>query len=136
MAGRDRGGLNNEPVTATGRERDMRCAEVRAALPAYEAQEHAPSMRRHLTGCHACRTQLERYEMLATGLRDLAAAPLEPPTGLLPALVAIPAENNFRGVRGHVVRNRLAYAGGLAVAAAGITGAALLRGRTRRLAAA
>ena len=121
----------------------MSCSEVREALPAYARDGYSSlSLRRHLAECPSCRAELARYERLLGSLSGLADSPLEPPPGLLQALVRIPAEASLRqtllwrggAMTGHVARNRLAYLGGLGVALAGAAGAAVWRTRTRRVA--
>ncbi|MGI8774562.1 MAG: anti-sigma factor family protein [Actinomycetota bacterium] len=114
----------------------MRCNEAREMLPAYvKGEGETLSLRRHLTGCGPCSTELVRYQALTDGLRSLAAARAQVPAGLKPALLAIPTERAHRAasVKTHVTRNRTKYAGGLAVA---VVGAAIWASRGRRAAAA
>ena len=111
----------------------MRCAEVREVLAAYERPADADlAVRRHLAGCAGCRRELERYENLRDAVSSLTRSTMDIPDGLTAKLVAIPAnERLVDSVRGHVVRHRAAYLGGLAAAVAG-TGAVLWRVRSRR----
>ncbi len=117
----------------------MKCIEVREALPAYVTREGAAmlAVRRHLAGCRDCRAELTRYESLVTGLGSLRREGVEPPPGLLAELQAIPgSQTRVTAVRSHVLRNRRAYVGGLAVAAVGAGAVELWRTRRTRLAAA
>ena len=69
-----------------------------------------------------------------TALGSLEAMTVEPPSGLMHSLAAIPSsQGRLDAVRTHVARHRRGYVGGVSVAAAGIAGALLLR---RRLVAA
>jgi anti-sigma factor RsiW len=122
------------------READMGCSEVRAALPAYARDGYTSlAMRRHLTGCAACKAELARYEKMLASLGELAEAPLQAPPGLLDKLVRIPADAGLSqtllwragAMSAHLARNRAAYVGGLAVALAGAAGTAVLRSRLR-----
>lgn len=116
---------------------EMSCLEIREMLPAF-AGEHEESleMRRHLAHCPECRAEFERYRELVTDLGVLATKPVEPPAYLVASLKAIPETDRSRvaAMRKHVVKNRNAYAGGVAVALLG-AGAALWRAK-RRVAAA
>lgn len=116
----------------------MKCEEIKEMLPAYSDEQRATlEIRRHLSRCPECRADVDRYEALAGGLRALAVTTAEPPARLLSALVGIPLERTpLDHARTHVVRNRKRYLGGLAGAAAVVGTAALLRTKTRRLAAA
>lgn len=124
----------------------MRCEEVREALPAYMNTDGIElRVRRHLSRCPDCQTELARYEALMGGLRTLQTVTAEPPAGLFGALVDIPARaSRLRGARvraesarDHVARNRSAYIStGVAVALAGAVSAALWRSRARRVATA
>ena len=113
----------------------MRCEEVREMLPAYAGGPDATlSVRRHLAKCADCRSEAERYEDLQVSLTAMRAESIVPPPQLLRSLLDIPEGRISRvdNVRTHVVRNKNAYAGGLAVAAIGAAGAALWRSRSRR----
>lgn len=113
----------------------MRCEEIREMLPAYSRGEGTLVVRRHLARCADCRAELVRYETLATSLTALRHSPSEPPVGLLAALEAIPSGvNRVDQVRGHLTRNRKAYAGGVAVALVGAAAAGAAVWRSRRLA--
>jgi anti-sigma factor RsiW len=113
----------------------MRCEEVREMLPAYAGGPDATlSVRRHLAKCDACRAEADRYDALQSSLTAMRAESIVPPPHLLRSLLDIPEGRTSRvqDVRGHVIRNKNAYAGGLAVAAAGVAGAALWKSRSRR----
>lgn len=113
----------------------MRCEEVREMLPAYAGgPDTTLSVRRHLAKCPACRLEADRYEDLHGSLASLSAQSIVPPPQLLRSLLDIPhgPASRVASVRIHVVRNRNAYAGGLAVAAVGAAGAALWKTRSRR----
>lgn len=118
-------------------DRQPTCAEIREELPAY-VKDRAGSLavRRHLSRCPDCRTELARYDSLVELLGGLELHTAEPPPGLAVALAAIPAgAGRVESLRTHVTRNRRAYLGGAAVVVAGAAGAALLQ-RRRRLATA
>jgi anti-sigma factor RsiW len=122
---------------------DPTCADLAAALPALmddEARGGASGMplalRRHLSRCPECTSELETYRALRTATAGLVNATATPPPGLRDALVAIPSgATRLEDVRSHLARHRGAYVGGLAVAL-GATGAALWRSRRRGLATA
>ena len=115
----------------------MRCEEIRELLAAYEPeQQPSLAIRRHLASCPGCRAEVEAYQDLATGLRDMRHSTVEVPPALTSVLEAIPSEVGVVDkARTHVARNRAAYVGG-AVALAGALGATVWRVRSRRLAAA
>lgn len=114
----------------------MRCEEIQEMLPAYAKGDGSLNVRRHLARCADCREELKRYEDLAASLSALRGTHAEPPRDLLPALIAIPSSaNRVDQVKTHLVRNKKAYAGGLAVAIVGAAGAALVKNRRRPLAA-
>jgi anti-sigma factor RsiW len=117
---------------------ELTCAEVRETLPAY-ARRNEPSLavRRHLSRCPHCSTEMARYRTLMSSLKGLEARTPEPPEGLVEVLIRIPSEaRRIDVVRVHVARNRRVYAGGAAVALAGAAGAALWQVRKHRAAAA
>lgn len=116
----------------------MNCAEVREGLPSHVKDgESSLVVRRHLSRCPGCRSELARYEELMDGLASLASATVDPPVGLHAALVAIPEQAaRLQGARQHIARNRAAYVGGVAVALAGAGSALLWRTRRHRPAAA
>ena len=115
----------------------MRCSEVREVLPAYlKDGDVSLAVRRHLSRCDECTTELARYEALMNGLGSLEVVASEPPPELRAQLIAIPQRDRVAAVRHHVTRNRHAYVGGAAVALAGAVGAALWAGRRRRVATA
>ncbi|MGH2730915.1 MAG: anti-sigma factor family protein [Actinomycetota bacterium] len=109
----------------------MTCAEMREAMPAYVRDgEQSLAARRHLARCADCKAELARYELLLGTLGDLATTTVEPPPNLAQSLAAIPSHTGPLGtVREHVTRNRNAYLGGVAIAAAGAAGAAVWRRR-------
>jgi hypothetical protein len=109
----------------------MRCAEMHEAMPAYVRDgEQSLAARRHLARCADCKAELARYELLLGTLGDLATTTVEPPANLALTLATIPAHGGpLDTVREHVARNRSVYLGGVAIAAAGAAGAALLRRR-------
>jgi anti-sigma factor RsiW len=111
---------------------EMRCEEVREALPAYaRAGDASLGVRRHLSGCPGCTEELKRYETMLDALGALRSETIPVPVGLVQSLKAIPAnETRLQNARTHVVRHRRAYFGGLAVAAVG-AGAILWRSRLR-----
>lgn len=113
----------------------MKCAEVREELPAYvRGEQPSLAIRRHLSTCEGCREENARYESLTSVLGSLESMRVEPPSGLMHSLAAIPSnQGRVDAVRTHVARHRRRYVGGASVAAAGIAGALLLR---RRLVAA
>ncbi len=114
----------------------MKCAEIREVLPAYADDPEATlAVRRHLSRCPDCKAELAAYDELLDGLADLRAVAVEVPPGLARSLAAIPRRGGAVDyVRDHLARNRRAYAGGVAVAILGATGAALWRTRRARLA--
>lgn len=116
---------------------ELACVEVREQLAAHGEAEWTLGVRRHLSRCEGCRSELARYELLAESLAALVAETADPPAGLVAELERIPAVHGATRlvVRDHVVRNRRAYAGGLAFAALGVS-AMVWRSRVRRPAAA
>ena len=115
----------------------MKCDEVREVLPAYSRDgDVGLPVRRHLSRCEDCSTELAQYQSLLGSLRDMRAATIEPPPELIHQLAAIPYRSSrLEGARTHVVRHRNRYAAGLAVAAVG-AGAALWKTRRTRIATA
>jgi hypothetical protein len=111
----------------------MRCAEVREVLPAYTRDgDIGLQVRRHLSRCEECTSELSRYETLFGSLRSLREHSIEPPPELVHQLSAIPyRKHGVDEVRGHLTRNRNAYAAGLAVAVLG-AGAAVWKTRRGR----
>ena len=114
----------------------MNCTAMRELLPAYAEDRYANlTVRRHLSRCPDCRAELEKYQALRLGLGEMRSFEAEPPPDLVAKLQAIPRDAAaVDRVRTHVVRNRRAYAGGLAVAVVGATAAGLWRSRRSRLA--
>jgi anti-sigma factor RsiW len=111
----------------------MTCGEVREMLPAYLDEPGASlSIRRHLAGCDACRSELARYEALSAQMPALIGHTAEPPAHLLGALVSIPSgSNSVETVKTHLTRNRNAYLSGAAVVVAGAAAGAIWRSRRR-----
>lgn len=116
----------------------MKCDEVREVLPAYSRDgDVGLPVRRHLSRCDDCSTELSHYQALFGSLQDLRSHTVEPPRDLVHQLSAIPYRSNrLDEARTHVVRNRNRYAAGLAVAAVGAAGAALWKTRRGRVATA
>lgn len=116
----------------------MKCEEVREVLPAYSRDgDVGLPVRRHLSRCDHCSTELDAYGSLFASLAELRQHPAEPPRELAHQLAAIPYRSNrLEEARVHVVRNRNRYAAGLAVAALGAAGAAVYRTRRSKLATA
>ncbi|MFN2525419.1 MAG: anti-sigma factor [Actinomycetota bacterium] len=114
----------------------MNCAEIQAALPAYLGERGTSlALRRHISRCADCRAELETYEALHSGLTQLREVPAEVPPGLLASLMAIPQRaSRAEFAKDHVMRNRLAYGGGVALALVGGTAALLWRRRRLGLA--
>jgi hypothetical protein len=110
----------------------MRCEEIKEMLPAYaRGEDESLAVRRHLSRCADCRTEAERYDVLRATLGELRSVASEVPAGLKSALIDIPQRaDRVAVVKDHLTRNRGAYAGGLAAAAA-VAGAAVWRTRRR-----
>lgn len=113
----------------------MKCAEIREILPAYADDPEATlAVRRHLSRCGDCKTELSEYNSLLDGLAELRSVAVEPPLAVSRALVAIPSRGSkAEQVKTHLVRNRGRYAGGVAVAVLGAGAAALWKTRNSRL---
>lgn len=118
-------------------ERQPSCDEIREELPAYVKDRGGSlAVRRHLSRCAECRTELARYDSMVELLGGLEMRTAEIPPGLAAQLAAIPSQaSRAAAVRTHVARNRRAYLGGVAVVLAGAAGAAVLQ-RRRRMATA
>ena len=115
----------------------MRCEEVREILPAYTRDGDAGlQVRRHLSRCDDCNTELVQYQTLFGSLAELRDYSVQPPPELVHQLSTIPyRRQSVDELRGHVVRNRNRYAAGVAVAAIG-AGAAVWKTRRTRSATA
>ena len=113
---------------------DMSCAAVKEVLPAYVRDgDGSLSVRRHLSRCTDCRTDLTHYEGLLGSLSSLEASVAQTPPGLRASLVDIPSNSSrLEHVRSHITVNRKAYLSGMAVVVAGVAGAAVLKTRSRR----
>lgn len=116
----------------------MKCDEVREVLPAYSRDgDVGLPVRRHLSRCEDCTSELARYQVLLGSLASLEAHVVEPPPELFHQLAAIPYRSNrVEEARIHLAQNKNRYAAGVAVAAAGALGAALWRSRRTRTATA
>lgn len=116
----------------------MKCEEVREVLPAYSRDgDVGLPVRRHLSRCDDCSSELDAYQNLFGSLADLRHHTAEPPRELVHQLATIPYRaGRLEEARVHVVRNRNRYAAGLAVAALGAAGAAVYRTRRSKLATA
>ena len=112
----------------------MKCDEVREVLPAYSRDgDVGLPVRRHLSRCSDCTSELAEYETMFASLASLRSHAVEPPPELFHQLAAIPYRSNrIEQTRTHVVRNKNKYAAGVAVAAAGAVGAAVWRSRRGR----
>lgn len=110
---------------------EMNCASVREVLPAYVRDgDGTLSVRRHLSRCTDCRTDLTHYEDLLGRLSSMEAATVEVPFALKASLLDIPSRlGRIETVRSHVNENRKAYLSGAAVLVAGAVGAAVWKSR-------
>ena len=110
---------------------DMSCAAVKEILPAYVREgDGSLSVRRHLSRCTDCRTDLSHYEELLGALSAMEAATARVPRGLTASLVSIPSRSGrLETMRSHVNDNRRAYLSGAAVLVAGALGAAVWKSR-------
>ena len=118
------------------RRRDLRCSDVAYELLAVAAGEPIVDMRAraHVRQCPRCQDELIQYRTLLRSLRRLRTDVLEPAPGLLAeVLAAIGAAGERHAVDSLVTGRRMAYAGGMAAAGAGVVvGLALLAVRSRR----
>jgi hypothetical protein len=112
---------------------EMTCVSVREILPAYVRDgDGSLSVRRHLSRCAECRTDLSHYEDLLGKLSSMEAATAEVPFALKTSLFDIPSRmGRIESVRSHVTDNRKAYLSGAAVLVAGAVGAAVWKTRTK-----
>ena len=110
---------------------EMTCATVREVLPAYVRDgEGTLDVRRHLSRCTDCRTDLSHYEDLLGRLATMESATVEMPYALKASILDIPSRmGRLETVRSHVNENRKAYLSGAAVLVAGAVGAAILKSR-------
>ena len=110
---------------------DMSCAAVKEILPAYVREgDGSLSVRRHLSRCTDCRTDLSHYEELLGALSAMEAATARVPRGLTTSLIAIPSRGGrLETMRSHVNDNRKAYLSGAAIVVAGALGAAVWKSR-------
>ncbi len=94
--------------------------------------------RRHVERCLRCQAELAQYRKLLRAMRGLRAATVPEPTGLVTDIIAhLEAAGERRAVRAALTGRKVAYLGGIAVAAtAAGAGAAIVlvsRGRKGRL---
>ena len=110
---------------------DMSCAAVKEILPAYVREgDGSLSVRRHLSRCTDCRSDLSHYEELLGALSAMEAATARVPRGLTASLISIPSRaGRLETMRSHVNDNRKAYLSGAAVLVAGALGAAVWKSR-------
>lgn len=110
---------------------EMSCAAVKEILPAYVREgDGSLSVRRHLSRCADCRTDLSHYTEMLGALSAMEAATATVPPMLRSSLVAIPSRGGrLETVRSHVNDNRKAYLSGAAVLVAGALGAAAWKSR-------
>jgi hypothetical protein len=110
---------------------EMSCAAVKEILPAYVREgDGSLSVRRHLSRCTDCRTDLSHYEDLLGALSAMEAATAPVPLALRTSLVSIPSRaGRLDTVRSHVNENRKAYLSGAAVLVAGAVGAVVWKSR-------
>ena len=116
---------------------DLRCEEIAGLLP--EIVDGAGSADRrvvyHVESCLRCQAELVQYRRLLRVLHQLRTQVLEPAPGLVSEILAGLEEAGERGaMRSLLSGRRVAYLGGLAVAAgaAGAAGAIVLATRSRR----
>ncbi len=90
--------------------------------------------RRHVESCLKCQAELVRYRRLLKAMHDLRTHVVQPHPGLLADILDNLGERGERrAIRGMLTGRKAAYTGGLAVAAvAGVTGAVLLAGRSKK----
>jgi hypothetical protein len=90
--------------------------------------------RGHVETCLRCQAELVQYRKLLRALRTMRTEVLMPAPGLLPEILASLEEAGERSaLRGVLSGRRAAYLGGVAAAAAGAVGGAIvLASRTRR----
>lgn len=114
----------------------MRCEQVADQLSAAADGSvllDGPA-RDHVETCLRCQAELVQYRKLLRALRAMRTEVLLPVPGLLPEILASLEEAGERSaLRGVLSGRRAAYLGGVAAAAAGAVGGALvLASRTRR----
>ena len=110
---------------------EMNCTSVREVLPAYVRDgDGSLDVRRHLSRCTDCQTDLSHYEDLLGRLATMESATVEMPYALKASILDIPSRmGRLESVRSHVTDNRKAYLSGAAVLVAGAVGAAILKSR-------
>lgn len=115
----------------------MQCDEI-ADLLAEVADGgviHDRAARRHVERCLKCQAELVQYRKLLRALHHLRTEVLVPAPGLLSEVLAsLEAAGERQAIRSMLSGRRLAYAGGIAAAAAAAgTGAILLARNGRKL---
>ena len=114
----------------------MQCEELSADLS--DAADGIVQLdaraRRHVDHCLRCQAELVQYRKLLRRLHALRVDVIEPAPGLLPDIfAAIEQAGERRALRDLLDGRRVAYLGGLAAAtAAGVGGALVIAGRSRR----
>ncbi|MFN8039505.1 MAG: hypothetical protein U0Q07_09875 [Acidimicrobiales bacterium] len=90
--------------------------------------------RRHVEHCLRCQAELVQYRKLLRALHAMRTEVLQPAPGLLPEiLVALEEAGERSALRAVITGRRAAYLGGVAAAAAGAVGGAIvIASRTRR----
>ncbi len=118
----------------------MRCEQVVDLLPQI-MEGNEPADRRvvsHVESCLRCQAELARYRRMLKLLRQLRVEGPEPPPGVVGDILVAVEEAAERGaIRSVLTGRRMAYVGGLAVAAgaASVAGAVVvMANRNRRLA--
>ncbi|MEZ5239927.1 MAG: hypothetical protein R2716_13595 [Microthrixaceae bacterium] len=114
----------------------MRCEQVAEQLSgaADGSAELDVAARRHVEHCLRCQAELVQYRKLLRALHAMRTEVLAPAPGLLPEILAALEEAGERSaLRGVLSGRRAAYLGGVAAAAAGAVGGAIvLASRSRR----
>ena len=114
----------------------VRCDEVAPLLPAMsDGSVRPPSdMRAHVEHCLRCQAELVQHRRVLRTMRSLRSEVLEPAPGVLTdVLAAIEEVGERHAVRSLLRRRPVAYAAGAGAATvAGVVGAVLIRGRSRR----
>jgi hypothetical protein len=115
----------------------VQCEEIAQLLPqvvdGLEEADHR--IIRHVESCLRCQAELAQYRRLLRVLHQLRTEVIEPAPGLVTEILAGLGEAGERGaIRSLLSGRRVAYIGGLAVAAgaAGAAGAIVLATRSHR----
>jgi len=118
----------------------MRCEDMASLLAATGGDTTMldPRGRAHVEGCLRCQAEVAQYRRLLKALHNLRTEVLAPSPGLVTDVLARLEEAGERtAVKSMLKGRRVAYAGGIAVAAVGAAGGAaivLASRRGRRLA--